>query len=57
MIKTRSAAITRDRVATEEEAEEQEAIAGRSIPRPAYVEESVGQLDGIAALYPENDIR
>lgn len=57
MIKTRTAAITRARVATEEEAEEKEAATGRTIPRPAYVEESVGQLDGLAALYPENDIR
>jgi len=57
MIKTRSAAITIARVATEKEVEEKEASAGSAMPRPFYVEETVGQLDGIAALYPENDIR
>lgn len=57
MVKNRDSIITVEREASEAEAEQLEAARGRKLPRPQYVEEPVGQLEGIECLYPENDIR
>lgn len=57
LIKSRNNLITVEREATEEETEQLEAARGRKLPRPQYIEEPVGQLEGIECLYPENDIR
>jgi hypothetical protein len=63
MIRARSPAITLERTATLEESEAMEVAQERpgAAPRreenrrPRYVTEEIGQLDGFAALYPEND--
>ena len=31
--------------------------AGRRVPRPHYISESIGRIPGMEALYPENDLR
>lgn len=57
MIRTRQNLITIDREATEDEVREMEAKRGRRLPRPQYIEEPVAQIEGMEALYPENDLR
>lgn len=57
MIKTRQDVVTVDREATEEEVKEMEARQARKLPRPQYIEEPIAQIDGMDALYPENDLR
>ena len=57
LVKSRSPSIELSRVASEQEAEELEAISGRSLPRPQYIDEALGTLSGIETLYPENDLR
>jgi len=57
MIRARDAAIRVPRVATDKEADEMEVMAGKSLPRPLYVEEQKGILRGIESLYHEYNIR
>lgn len=57
MVKTRQNVVTVDREASEDEIKEMEAVRGRTLPRPQYIEEAVAQIEGIDALYPENDLR
>ena len=57
MVKTRQNVVSIEREATEAEVEKLEAARGRKLPRPQYVDEPVGQIDGMDALYPENDLR
>ena len=57
LVRRRSGALTRSRVATKDDLELMRAIGQRIQPGVNYVEEPVGQLDGVAALYPENDLR
>jgi hypothetical protein len=57
MIKNRQSVVVIEREATEEEAEQLEAARGKKLPRPQYVDEPIGQLDGMECLYPENDLR
>lgn len=57
MIRARDGSIRVPRVATEEEAKEMEVMAGKSLPRPQYVEEIKGNLGGIECLYHEYNIR
>lgn len=57
MIRARDGSIRVPRIATEEEAREKEVIAGKTLPRPQYVEEQKGHLRGIKCLYHEYDIR
>ncbi len=57
MVKNRENVITVEREATEAEVDQLEAARGRKLPRPHYVEEPVGQLEGIECLYPDNDVR
>ena len=57
MAKARDGAITRQRKATAQEVDDIEARENRRIPRPHYVSESVGMLQGLAVLFPENDLR
>ena len=56
MIKTRLSAITISRQATEDEAQRLEALNDTKLPRPHYIEEPVANLDGLDALFPENDL-
>jgi hypothetical protein len=57
MAKARDGTITRQRQATEQEVDDIEARENRRIQRPHYVSESIGMLQGLAALFPENDLR
>lgn len=65
MIRTRSSAITMERAATLQEVEAMEIAEERpdDAPRredhrrPRFVAEEIGQLDGLAALYAENDLK
>jgi hypothetical protein len=57
MVKARDPRMVREREATEEEAAQLEQAQGRRLPRPQYVSEPLGELVGLEALYPENDLR
>lgn len=57
MIKARSSDVAVERRATEKEIEEIEVREGRTIRGPQFVSESIGQVAGLEALYPENDLR
>lgn len=46
-----------DREATSEEHKQMETRQGKKLPSPQYVSESIGRLDGIAALESGNDLR
>lgn len=57
MIRTRQNVVVTEREATEAEVEQMESARGKKLPRPQYVELPVGQLEGMDALFPENDLR
>jgi len=57
LLRTGNDTVIIQREATKEEAERAEALAGRRLPRPHYVEESVGRISRLDALRPENDLR
>ena len=57
MIKERNADVSVDFEMSEREIKDMEAIQNIKLPRPQYRSEVVTRLDGLAALYPENDIR
>ena len=57
MAKARNGRITRQRQATSLEIENLEAIQAKEIRRPHYIEEEIGNLAGISALYPEHNLR
>jgi hypothetical protein len=54
---SRNPTLTKPRFATKEEVQQAEVSEHRKIEGPYYIEEPVGNLEGIGALYPENDIR
>lgn len=57
MIRARDGSIRVPRLATEKEVKEMEVMAGKSLPRPQYLEEQKGKLTGIECLYHEHNIR
>ena len=57
MIRSRSSIVTAERRATEEEIAAMEVREGRELRRPQFVSEAIGQVSGMEALYPENDLR
>ena len=57
LVRSRNSDITIDRVASKQEVEDLEAIQGKSLPRPYYIEEKVDSLSGLPFLYKENDLR
>lgn len=59
LVRARNGTVMRDRVATNEEVEQLEAAAGgnRRLPRPYIIQEPVGVIVGLAALYTENNLR
>ena len=57
MAKARNGRIIRQRQATDSEIENLEAMQGKEIKRPHYISEEIGHLAGIAALYPEHNLR
>ncbi len=54
---TRDPTLTKPRFATKEEIRQIEVAERRKIDGPYYVDEPIGRLEGIGALYLENDIR
>lgn len=56
LVRSGSSMLARDRRATDEEIEELRAI-GQRISTPHYIQEPVGEIAGIQALYPDNDLR
>ena len=57
LVRSRNSDITKDRVASQQEVEDLEAIQGKSLPRPYYIEEKVDSLSGLSFFYKENDLR
>ena len=57
LVKQRDGPLTTSRLATSEELERLRAQGQRAKAGETYVEESAGQLEGLAAFYPENDLR
>lgn len=57
MVKTRNNLLTTQRLATDKEVEDLEAIENRNINRPYYIEDFIAKIDGLEALYPENELR
>lgn len=57
MARARDGRIMTQRLATNLEVENLEAIQGKEIRRPHYLDEEIGYLSGITALYPEYNLR
>lgn len=57
MVRRRNGSLIRSRIANAEDLQRMRAMGQRIHPGDNYVEEVIGQLDGIAALYKENDLR
>lgn len=57
MVRTRDPVIRISRIATSEEVDQIEVATGKKLPRPYFLSESVGRIDGIEALYEENSLR
>jgi hypothetical protein len=57
LVKARSSSLYRVVQATEQEVEDLEAIRGIKVERPHYTEELLGDVYGLFALYPENNLR
>lgn len=57
MIKARQGVLSIQREASEQEIDNLEAIQGRKLPRPHYIDEPIAEIAGVEALYPENDLR
>lgn len=57
LVRSRTRTLHKLRQATKQETEDQEVIQGKSLPRPHYIEQAVGEIMGTEALFPENDLR
>lgn len=57
MARARNGRIAIQREATVLEIENLEAIHGKKIDRPYYLDEEIGHLAGVAALYPEHNLK
>jgi hypothetical protein len=57
MARARNGALTSTRLATERERDQMKETGQLPKDGPAYVTETIGIIDGIAALYPENNLR
>lgn len=57
LVKSRNKVLTVPRQATEAEIEDLEAIEGRSLSRPHYIDEPYAEVEGLEVLYKENDLR
>jgi hypothetical protein len=57
LVKARNKLLTVQRVATDAEVDDLEAIEGRSISRPHYIDEPYAEIEGLEVLYKENDLR
>lgn len=57
LLKTGGSIVAIPREATKDEIDAEEARTGRRVPKPHYVDESIGQIGQLDALYRENDVR
>lgn len=57
MVKARDPMLTQDREATEAEVVHLEQAQSRRVQRPHYVSVPLGELAGLDALFPENDLK
>lgn len=57
MVKTGGNSLSNEREASNSEIEQEEARTGRKIKRPHIVTEHVADIEGVQALYPNNDVR
>jgi hypothetical protein len=57
MAKVRDQNVTYEREATEVEIEQLEQAQGRRLMRPHYVSIPIGKLEGLEALFPENNLK
>jgi hypothetical protein len=57
LAKAKSSTLSKQREASQKEIEDLESLQGRKLPRPYYVDEPFAEVSGIAALYPENNLR
>lgn len=57
LVRRRTGTLTRSRIATKEDLDLMRAQRQRIQPGENYVEEVVGQIEGVSALFKENDLR
>lgn len=57
MVKSRNPSLVLEREASEREIQELEVAQGRTIHRPHIVQDHIADVQGLDALYPENDLR
>lgn len=57
MLKNGTNTLTSEREATSSEIDALEAMQGRKLQRPYVISESVADISGLQALYPENDLK
>lgn len=57
MIKMRQGILSIQREANTQEIDNLEAIQGRKLQRPYYLDEPIAEIAGVEALYPENNLR
>ena len=57
MVRARNMLLTKDRMATNREIEDLEAIENRKIERPHYIQEPIANIQGIEVHYQENNLR
>lgn len=57
MVRGRNSVISIEKEASRKEIDYLEAIQGKKLPRPYYIEEKVGELSGLSFLFEENSLR
>lgn len=57
MVKARTTTLSLQRPATEIEIETLEAMQGRKVQRPHFIDEQIADIAGLQALYPENNLK
>jgi len=57
MVKARQPVLFIDREATAQEIDSLEAAQGRRVSRPHYIPDPIAEIEGLKALYPENNLR
>lgn len=57
MVKSRQSLLTVEREATKEEIDSEEVRIGRRLTLPYYVQNPIAEIEGLPALYPENNLR
>lgn len=57
MLKARTNMLKKEREATNQEIEAQEALTGKTLKRPHVIEENITTISGLEVLYKENDLK